>query len=599
MKGRIRRLRDQFFDLGIKKKLLITNVGIICIMILTLGFAGYFLVQRLLTEQAVASSVDLIDKLGDNYDYQISSLGDFVLSQSFDSDLNRYMLRDWEGLTSRERYDANSYYSAFSYNLMNYNPDIKFVMLTDAYGNSSYYAYNLPDVDREQVSRRVNYGKVRQLRGVNYWQPLKDDMMMASRSLFDKNSMKEMGTVTVGVDTAYFEKRDEGADMAGRTVMLNSENEILMQTDEDSGHAAKLIVDKYGAGSGGRMQIYYNEKPYIIITWRSPANEVWIMNLIDKGRISGEVSRALRPLIYIAVIAVLLTGLIALLISNEIAGTIYLLLERTKGIAKGDFITQIKPSSRDEIGTLALSFNDMCRKIQELIEKLSDEKLKQKTAEFKALQFEYDSLQSKINPHFLYNTLESINSLAKLKGEEEIAQSIYLLGNYLRETISNKRKFVLFSEELENIRAYIKIQKVSYRDKIHLEFDVDEALADAVVPKLILQPLVENAIVHGIEPKLTPGFIRVKASCRGKDMAVEITDDGVGIEPERLKDGLLVMDGAPDFSHTKVGVMSVHKRIRILYGADYGLYIESAPGKGTCVRLNMPIRFEGEMDDDV
>lgn len=604
MKSRLIRLRDRFFDLGIKKKLLITNVGIICIMIMMLGFAGYFLVQRLLSEQAVAASVSLLEQMGDNYDYQISTLGDFVLSQSFDSDLNQYLLKDKEAMSSRERYDANSYFSAFSYNLMNYNSYIKFVMLTDSYGNSSLYAYNLPEVSLDLIVSRVNFEKVQNMRGGNYWQPLKEDIILASRSLFDKNSMREMGSITIGVDSAYFKKHEEkmGDELTSKIIMLNSENEILMQSDEESGKAAGLIVEKYNPQVNTRMQIYYQERPYIFVTWKSHANEVWIMNLIDKGKIAGEVTKALRPLIYIAICAVVFTGMLALYISGGIAETVYQLLDRTKGIAKGDFSTQIQPRFHDEIGTLALSFNEMSRRIRELIETVSEEKTKQKNVELKALQFEYDSLQSKINPHFLYNTLESINSLAKLRGEEEIAESIYLLGNYLRETISNKSKFVLFEEELANIRDYIKIQKVSYREKINIEFEVEEALLDAVVPKLILQPLVENAIVHGIEPKLEPGLIAVKVRCQGKDMVIDIIDDGVGIEKSRLKDGLLVMDGAAEdkiSGHTKVGVMSVHKRIQILYGQNYGLRIESEPARGTHIRLNMPIRFEGEMDDDI
>ena len=212
----------------------------------------------------------------------------------------------------------------------------------------------------------------------------------------------------------------------------------------------------------------------------------------------------------------------------------------------------------------------------------------------KALQFEYDSLQAKINPHFLYNTLESINSLAKLKGQQDIADSIFLLGKYLREAISSKRKFVLLEEEIQNIRNYVKIQQLSYGDKIQIIFHVDEALLDVVVPKLILQPLVENSIVHGIEPKIGKGRIEITARCEKKDMYIVVWDDGVGISREQLENTMEHKPGNSGYEHTKVGLMAVHKRIRILYGEAYGIHIHSSPQEGTSIMIKLPINFEDE-----
>lgn len=198
----------------------------------------------------------------------------------------------------------------------------------------------------------------------------------------------------------------------------------------------------------------------------------------------------------------------------------------------------------------------------------------------------------------MYNTLESINSLAKIREDYEVADSICLLGDYLRETISEKKKFVSLEEELENIRKYIKIQQISYADRVKMEIFSDEMLSEALVPKLILQPLIENAIVHGIEPKLGKGLIRVEARCVKKTMEIAIWDNGVGINPKQIKDGRFVENMSKGVgeneNHTKVGITAVHKRIQILYGETYGIFVTGSRGNGTCVVIRLPIIFEGE-----
>lgn len=242
-----------------------------------------------------------------------------------------------------------------------------------------------------------------------------------------------------------------------------------------------------------------------------------------------------------------------------------------------------------------LEFNAMSEKMRGLLDDITREKLKNKNAEIKALQSEYDSLQAKINPHFLYNTLESINSMAKISGEEEIARAIQLLGNYLQDTVSRENRFVTLGEELQNALDYIQIQQIVHGGRLDYETDVDEVLLEAVVPKLILQPLIENAVVHGLEPKQGWGKIRIRIFCQGQDLLIQIADDGVGITSSKLKDGMIVASGKSTH-HSHVGIQTVHKRIQILYGKNYGITVESKEKEGTTICIALPIQFEGEED---
>ncbi|MDY3918995.1 MAG: histidine kinase [Candidatus Limivivens sp.] len=589
MKNHAESLIQRFRDLGIRKKLMFMSIGIILIMALLLGITGYYFVKKQLIEKSVNASINLTEQLGENYGSTLDFITDFVFRQYFEADIGSYLVGSQEEKLWKEKYEQKQVFSSFANNLMNYDNHIQLLVITDQEGNSFYYSDSELDVQEEQVIQAIPCEKALDLWGKECFCPCGEEVILASRAVFDKSMMKRVGVITIGIGTEYLRERyDNSQDEEESLVVLNSENEILLVSDPEAAGTAQIFLEKEGSRLRTQKETKIPGLPYICVTWRSDNNQLWLMYLINTKIISDKSRKILQPLIYIVLFAGLFAGVCAMVISDGIANTICILLEKIRAISKGDFQTQIVPQSRDEIGMLAVEFNDMSGQIQSLIEQVSEEKTKMKSAEIKTLQFEYDALQAKLNPHFLYNTLESINSMAKLHGDEQIARSIYLLGNYLRDTISNKRKFVFFYEELENIRNYIEIQKVSCGDKLEISFSIEESLEETIVPKLILQPLVENAYIHGIAPKVGKGYIVIRAFGSGSDMIIEVEDDGVGMDTDLKKT-------ENSESHTKVGVFAVHKRIQILYGESYGLTISSRPGEGTKVRICMPIRFEGEI----
>jgi len=281
----------------------------------------------------------------------------------------------------------------------------------------------------------------------------------------------------------------------------------------------------------------------------------------------------------------------AAFISKNITESIRLLLKSMSSFSLGFQHHAIMPRSRDEVGMLTARFNSMAEKINDLFHSVYREKMLKQKAEYRTLQFEYKALQAQMNPHFLYNTLESIYSLAKIKGEEEIGEMVYLLGKLLRESIGRKGDTVPLEEELGFIRDYLSIHQIMYGDRIRLVYELDDRLTDCRVPKFLLQPLVENAIVHGIEEK--PGQAVIRVACREEDgdLLLEVADNGVGMDAETV-DRLLrperYRSGDRKNKHTNVGIISVRKRIGILYGDRYGLSIASVPGEGTTVRVRLP-----------
>lgn len=586
----------KFANLKMKQKLLISNIGIILIMVCLTGVSGYYISRNLLISTSVKSSVDLMEQLSSNFDYAIESLEDFILMQTFNKEFSGIIGKETEKGNSKALFDRKKKLLNFSYNLMNFNKYIKAVLVQDNFKNIYYYSTDYSSMDLEEQADNLAFEKAYEMWGTTYWKPYNEELVFATSLVFDFESMKPLGVISVGIDTAYFKElyKNISSEKANEILVLNQDRQILIGEDNKGRALAEIILEKYKPVNEEGKEIYYKDEKYIYTTWQAKGNGIQVMNLISEKVIMDGIFKLLSPVIWSALLGVILSAAIAVLISGQISSNIKLLLSNIRSISNGDFSQKIVPASYDEVGMLAVEFNHMSEQIVALFKSVTDEKIQKKNSELKALQFEYDSLQAKINPHFLYNTLESINSLAKLKGQQDIADSIYLLGKYLREAISSKRKFVLLEEEIQNIRNYVKIQQLSYGDKIQIIFQVDEALLEAVVPKLILQPLVENSIVHGIEPKIGRGRIAITARCEKKDMYLEVWDDGVGISREQLENTMEQGPGNTGYEHTKVGLMAVHKRIRILYGEAYGIHIHSAPREGTSIMIKLPINFEDE-----
>ena len=211
--------------------------------------------------------------------------------------------------------------------------------------------------------------------------------------------------------------------------------------------------------------------------------------------------------------------------------------------------------------------------------------------------YEYSALQSQINPHFLYNTLDSIRSQALVDEFDELAEIVELLSKYCRYSISRKQNFVKLREELENVTNYFRIQQFRFEDRFRLVIDVtDDELYEAEIPKMVLQPLVENALFHGLERKLGQGTVTIKILSDGKDVFAFVSDDGCGM-PFELVSRLNYYMGrrellpANDRKTTGIALPNVNARIKLHYGNRYGVLIYSTEGLGTDVEIVLPLRY--------
>lgn len=235
---------------------------------------------------------------------------------------------------------------------------------------------------------------------------------------------------------------------------------------------------------------------------------------------------------------------------------------------------------KDEIGQLVYNYNAMVDRINQLMDEQTETAEKLKVSEVKALQ-------AQINPHFLYNMLDMINWLAQSGKQKEVTLAVQTLSKFYKLTLSKKNITTPVREELRHVELYVKLQNMRYEDKISFLIDVPDEILDFEIPKLVLQPIVENSIQHGIfEKESKEGTIVIMAWTEGEDIVFVISDDGVGILPEKLS---FILDGTyEDGKGSNIGIYNTHLRLQLLYGKEYGLRYESTYGKGTEVQVKLP-----------
>lgn len=311
--------------------------------------------------------------------------------------------------------------------------------------------------------------------------------------------------------------------------------------------------------------------------------------MIPESSLFSRINTMSRFMVLIFIASIILSLLFSSMISSAVLRPIKKLTQLMSRVEKGDFSVSVKVAGDNEIGALGHGFNTMISEINGLINKTIEFEVRNKESEYKALQ-------SQINPHFLYNTLESIRMRCIVKKELELAEIINTLGSLFRLSIDRGERFAPLNDELEHVKSYMKIQNFRYEDKFSLNLHVPGDLLDCMVFKLMLQPLVENCIFHGLEMKPEDGRIDVRVKLVEEDLRIEIEDNGLGINEDTLRKLNDMLENREDYkTKQSIGLRNVHDRIRLFFGDPYGLQIESKEGSGTLITICMPA-FKNERD---
>ena len=278
---------------------------------------------------------------------------------------------------------------------------------------------------------------------------------------------------------------------------------------------------------------------------------------------------------------VLMVAVLIVMIVTDIIRPIKALSRVTEQVAEGDFSARARVETQDEVAVLADSVNQMTESLEGLVSKIKEDERKMRKADLRLLQ-------EQINPHFLYNTLDTIVWLIEGNDSDKAVNMVMSLSEFFRLVLSKGKEYITIQEEELHIKSYLEIQQVRYRDILEYQIQIDPELYQYQILKLTLQPLVENSLYHGIKYKRAKGSITVTGQMEGNRIRLRVADDGVGMEEEDLRKLQREIEKPCKETEKGFGLANVNERIRMNFGAEYGMKIESVKGKGTCVEIVIP-----------
>ena len=360
-----------------------------------------------------------------------------------------------------------------------------------------------------------------------------------------------------------------------RILLVDGNNEIVTSEDySDLGKTFPEITDHDVPGVEG----YIEKNGVISFFSRGSFSDCGLYLEVPKKEVLSGLSQMRLFLIGIFGAVFVAAVLLALWLSRVVCGPLRSMTGTIEKVGEGDLSLRTEVTTADEIGTLGKEFNHMLDYIEDLIAQVIEEEQQKKDAELEALQYQ-------ITPHFMYNTLFSIKCMVDMGKNEEASGMLVSFIQLLRSTLSNPNEFVMIREEFRVLRQYVEIQKFRYDDGFQVIFECDEGVEEKKIPKLLIQPLLENAIFHGVEFKRGEGLIIITARAYDGGVAVTVEDNGMGIAPEIIEK---INRGERMGEKAHVGIVNVKERIQLNFGGNYGMKIESVQWKGTKIILNLP-----------
>lgn len=419
--------------------------------------------------------------------------------------------------------------------------------------------------------------------------PSRETSLYAGRAIVDSSNSHIIGYILVRSDISELQKFLEGSlSFSSQRYGFYSLDGDLLFGDLPADRAAAVLenaditTDDIRSQSseitlsadGGSMQYHYtivnNDCIFLLETPLTPLTVRTVLRHL--------------PLFLLVGALFILLGIFMRLLTLSVTQPLVRLQRACERISRGDYTPVSDNTGHDELATFTGAFNSMAQEIDDLIHEGYEKDLA-------ATRLELQMLRIQINPHFLYNTLESIHSVAYLEGNREVGEMAVLLARILRYGVSDPSGPVTLRDEAKNLDDYIRLQELRYHGTVRFAVSIDPGILDCACLRMILQPIVENALYHGVTSLERGGQVQVLGYRDGENLVLRISDNGQGMEEDRVR---LLNDYicGKNEAFRSIGLKNVSRRIRLCYGEDYGVLVQSAPGRGTMVTVTLPVRTQ-------
>ncbi len=574
--------KHKFRSIPFRTKLTYYLVITICLTVLIVVSFSYTVTSRSIKQQAKDMTMLQLQQNTSNLEDYLQNIESTPDSIVTDRSLQEYLSKpDEDNLDFSTTVD--DVYRSMS-NIIGSKRDILYVFLYKAMDNNVLYLGPTKAGQESDFSNVSGYLAKRDISGSPIRVGFRQDPIIRKRytltiyqPIFDIYRIKRpigMLGISVTEDVVARFYSNSKRELPLETFIMNGQGMIVSHTDKTRiSTAAQLdeILDKHDGSAeiGGKLVVYKYIKDW---DW-------YVVGTLPISYLLRDNNVMLLAILVIVIITIILASFISMIISRHLLRPFNDLIYRMSMVSKGDLTTRINLSEHGhDFEQVSKGFNLMVEQINVLMKKIYDEQRQLKEIEFKALQ-------SQINPHFLYNTLESIHWQALLYGHHEISTMVKALAGFYRISLSKGEAIIPMKSESQHVENYLTIQEMRYKDNMESYIDIPEEFLEVMIPKMTLQPLVENSIYHGLRIKQSKGFIKITAIRDGDDLIVKVIDNGVGMVPDQLQSLNRTLED--NDSGVGYGVRNVHRRIKLFYGNPYGLLYESNEYGGVTVNVRL------------
>ncbi|MCL6590916.1 MAG: sensor histidine kinase [Firmicutes bacterium] len=569
---------------------------VVVVPLFLLGIITYSISSRTITRRVQTYVDQIIIKVKENIEYYFRDLQSLSYVISINPDVLT-VLKDQNGLGGWREIGYQNRVKGFLAGLTSTRAEVKGIYVILAQQNRVYSSG--PPVLIEYWRRQDWFKKIIKsevgmvVTGVhpdNYSGILlgiTGTVITYAQRIIDLDSQQDLGWVLIDLDYGFVTKMLANLQLwdQGRITILDGEGMLIYgERSAPAYYRHRRFQNLYLRDWGSYLYTIAGKRE--LISFQTVSLCGWKVIFSIPERVLQRENLFIRNFtVFLAIILLAVSIYLAVLFTRKIAGPIELLRTSMREIEKGNLNVSLNIHGMNEINELAASFNHMVAKIRGLMNSITE-------AEQKKKQAELNVLQAQINPHFLYNTLDSLRWLAKIRNVEEISEIISALENLLRASIGKTDQLITIGQELENVRNYLAIQLFRYGNGFTVEYQVNPQVLDYFTPRLILQPIVENAIYHGVEG-VVQGKIQINidtvesASAESELVRFEVIDNGRGIDEELARS---IMAGKIDSNQrfSGIGIKNTDERIKLNFGPQYGVAIQKNGGQGTKVTVTIP-----------
>jgi len=600
-----------WFSSSLQTRIFVRLVLMSIIPILAIGIIAINLSNRVVKDMATRSTVQMVDRAAVELDALFNdTFYMFKLAQNSPF-IQEALKTNFE--TMEQRYTSDLKISTELFLIAEYKKDIFGIYILGE--NRGMYKSIYHKFTSDNFRKTEWYNEIMTTDELFYTGTLMDSAVVVTSGIpvisfgvpiVDKATGRRLGIILAELERRTIDNK-AGSELGktGYIMILGNNNEVIVKPDNypeenifdftgiPSTEVPKNnnLVDRLNYSKSkfeDKEAVIYMDKPLVV--YRELLSNGWkVVGVIP----SEELNRDGRVIGIIVALLIIITSILALLISwavsKKMVRPLKYMMKQMKRVEGGDLNTSIALNSNDEIGQLENSFNIMVEKIKDLMNCVYNEHEELRKAELRVLQ-------AQINPHFLYNTIDSIIWLARAGRNADVVEMASALTMLFRIGISKGKDIISVGEEIEHVKSYLIIQKLRYKEEFSYDIEVAEQLKKYKIQKLIIQPLVENAIYHGIKMKRERGLIQIKAIDHKEHIVIEVSDTGVGMNEKYLRKLNNSLKQRDDKVHT-YGIKNVNERIKMFFGEEYGLRYYSEFGIGTRVEIKIPKILEVESND--